>query len=88
MGCAQVSSIKIQGSISHTPEGPHTERVRLTAAADGATVEALEASIGSIKPRRRPIEGAGEVLRNGLVGKIKLFFCGNKELRRIKTFFF
>ena len=83
-----MSSIKIQGSISHTPEGPHTVRERLTEAGDVASVEELGASIGSSNLRRRPIEGAGKVLRNGLVGKIKLFFCGNKELRRIKSFFF
>ena len=74
------SSIKIQVSISNTPEGPHTVRARLTDAADEARDEDLEASIGSIKLRRRPIAGAGEVLRNGLVGKIQLFFCWNKEL--------
>jgi hypothetical protein len=41
----QSSSFKIQGSISHTPEGPHTARVRLTAAADVAIDEVLDASI-------------------------------------------
>jgi hypothetical protein len=56
----QSSSFKIQGSISHTPEGTHTVRGRLTAAADVAIGEVLAASIGSINLRRRPIEGAGE----------------------------
>jgi hypothetical protein len=56
----QSSSFKIQNSISNTPEGPHTERARLSAAAEGAIAKAPEASIGSIKLRRRPIGGAGE----------------------------
>jgi hypothetical protein len=56
----QNSSFKIQVSIRYAPEGPHTARARLTAAVDAAIVEALEASIGSIKLRRRPIAGAGE----------------------------
>ena len=60
MGCAQVSSIKIQGSIRYAPEGPHTARARLTVAGDGAIGEEQEASIGSIKLRRRRIAGAGE----------------------------
>ena len=75
-----MSSIKIQGSISHTPEGPHTARVRLTEAVDEAIGEELVASSGSSNLRRRPIEGAGEVLSNGFVSKIQLFFCWNKEL--------
>ena len=88
MPVVQVSSIKIQGSISNTLEGPHTVRERLTAAEDAAIVEVLAASIGSIKLRRRPIEGAGEMLGNCFISNIELFFGWNKELRRIKSFFF
>ena len=84
----QVSSIKIQVSISHAPEGPHTARGRLTVAADVARAEELAASTGSIKLRRRPIEGAGEVLRDSFPSKIKLFLGWNKELRRSKPCFF
>ena len=84
---SQVSSIKIQVSISHTPEGPHTARERLTAAAEAATVEELAARKGSSKLRRRPIEGAGEVLRDSFPSKIELLFSWNKELRRIKSLF-
>ena len=84
----QVSSIKIQVSISHAPEGPHTERERLTEAADAAIDEALEASIGSINLRRRPIVGAGEMLWDSFPSKIQLLFGWNKELRGIKSLFF
>jgi hypothetical protein len=84
----QVSSIKIQGSIHYAPESPHTERVRLTEAVDAAIGEVLEASSGSIKLRRRPIEGSSEMLRNSFPGKIMLFLGWNKELRRVESFFF
>jgi hypothetical protein len=42
----QSTSIKVQGSISHTPEGTNPARVRLTGGEDVASGEALNASVG------------------------------------------
>jgi hypothetical protein len=80
--------LKCQGSISNTPEGTHAVHDRLNEAEDVTTAKALAASDGSSNLCRRPIVGAGEVLRNGLIGKIKLIYGWNKELRRIKSSFF
>jgi hypothetical protein len=68
----QSSSFKIQGSISHTPEGTHTARGRLTAAGEVANVEELVGSKGSIKLRRRPIEGAGESVPSSSTNKSRI----------------
>jgi hypothetical protein len=56
----QSSKFKVQNSISHTPEGPHTERSRLTAAARVTISIVNEARSRSINLSRRPIEGGGE----------------------------
>jgi hypothetical protein len=54
----QNSSIKVQGSISHTPEGTNPVRVRLTAGADVAIAEVLNARKRSIDLCRRPIDSS------------------------------
>jgi hypothetical protein len=84
----QSSSFKIQGSISNTPEGSHTERARLTVAEDGTIDEDLDASIGSINLRRRPIAGASESVPSGstnITRIVELSRRRNKPVTRIKA---
>jgi len=54
----QSTSIKVQGSISHTPEGANPVGVRLIGAVDATNAEDLNARIRSIVLRRRPIAGS------------------------------
>jgi hypothetical protein len=51
----QSTSIKVQNSISHTPEGTNPDGGRLTEAEDATIKEVLNARIRSIGLRRRPI---------------------------------
>ena len=66
---SQVSNIKVQSSISHTPEGTNPARVRLIDAGDTTIVKVLNARKRSIDLCRRPIAGGGELIKNGFISK-------------------
>ena len=70
---AQSTSIKIQSSISHTPEGTDTEHIRLIAVARIAKSKAHVASVSSIELSTTPVERVedltGELTRNSLISK-------------------
>jgi hypothetical protein len=51
----QSTSIKVQGSISYTPEGTNPAGVRLIGDVEATSIEALKARGRSIGLRRRPI---------------------------------
>ena len=67
---SQVSNIKVQSSISHTPEGTNTEGARLIVEARATNIEGDEERNRSIKLRRRPIKGGGELITNGFISKL------------------
>jgi hypothetical protein len=76
----QSSKFKVQNSIGHTPEGPHTARSRLTAGARDTTIIANAARIRSINLRRRPIEGGGEGVPIGSTNVTRILeLCEEKE---------
>ena len=68
--CPQSTSIKVQSSISHTPEGTNTEGVRLIVVVRATIIEGGVVRIRSIKLRRRPIIGGGELITNGFISKL------------------
>jgi hypothetical protein len=84
----QSSKFKVQNSISHTPEGPHTVRTRLTAAVRATISIANAARIRSIKLSRRPIDGGGDGVPIGSTNVtwiLELCKRRNKPTINIKT---
>ena len=66
------ASVPVYGvtSISHTPEGTNTEGARLIVEARATNIEGDEERNRSIKLRRRPIKGGGELITNGFISKL------------------
>jgi len=86
--CPQNTSIKVQGSISHTPEGTNTERERLKGV--GARITKIKVHVASgaaIGLWTTPVVSGGEFIRNITISKFKLLNTWSKPLTWIKTFF-
>ena len=67
---SQSTSIKVQVSISHTPEGTNTVRVVLEVVARFPNAEVHEASEGSIVLGTTPVVSGGELIRNITISKL------------------
>jgi hypothetical protein len=77
----QNTSNKVQSSISHTPEGTNTVRIRLIGAERITSSEAHEASVVTIDLCTTPVARGGERVpegSTGVSGILELCYCRYK----------